>query len=154
MNIKIKIYFFAILFALSNFGFITHASAQAWTCRGNSVGLGPNGYLDRGQAINYGDMTIAHQNDGNVVAYHNGRAVWATNTAGRATTRLIMQTDGNLVLYGPSGAVWASYTFGTKYRYFLMYSKCGSTPGMVGIGNFLGPNQLFFSFRVLAEFYY
>lgn len=55
---------------------------------------------------------LVHQQDGNVVLYHNNVAKWATNTVGKITTRLIMQNDGNLVLYWGARALWASNTRG------------------------------------------
>jgi hypothetical protein len=152
MNTKFKFYFFAIMLALSNALFVSQASA--YDCYNQTgIHIGPNQSLYRGQSIGGGGMTIAHQTDGNVVAYYNGRAVWHTATGGRATTRLTMQTDGNLVLYGPSGAIWASYTFGSQYRYFRMYYYPGCGPVVLGIGNFYGTDNVFYAHKVLGSTY-
>jgi hypothetical protein len=101
------------------------------------LGLSHNQFLDRGQAIGIDNMLIAHQGDGNVVAYADGRAVWATGTAGRITTRLIMQSDGNLVLYGPGTVVWASNT--SRRDAFIMNRRCDATgaPSQVGLANLI-----------------
>ena len=51
------------------------------------------------------------QADGNAVLYaSNGKAMWATRTAGRGDSRLVIQNDGNFVLYdnSPNKAVWSS----------------------------------------------
>jgi hypothetical protein len=79
--------------------------------------LTANTVLGRGQQRTScdGRITLAHQGDGNVVVYdaaRGGRAVWATNTSGRATTVLVMQGDGNVVLYNGGQALWSSGTHG------------------------------------------
>ena len=52
---------------------------------------------------------FTYQSDGNVVLYRqDGGALWSTNTAGQATTRLTMQGDGNLVLYNGNSPVWST----------------------------------------------
>ena len=47
------------------------------------------------------------QGDGNLVLYDvvvsPWKVLWASNTAGQAVSRCIMQTDGNFVLYGYPG---------------------------------------------------
>lgn len=61
-----------------------------------------------------GNVHLTVQNDGNVVLYEGGTAIWASNTVGMggAGNILIMQSDGNLVLYDninlPRNALWAS----------------------------------------------
>jgi hypothetical protein len=51
------------------------------------------------------------QSDGNLVLYHvNNAPAWASNTAGKPGSYLIMQNDGNLVIYQPIVPVWASNT--------------------------------------------
>jgi Ricin-type beta-trefoil lectin domain len=55
---------------------------------------------------------LVFQNDGNLVIYSNGNAVWATGTHNTATNQLAFQADGNLVLYNSGKAVWASDTSG------------------------------------------
>jgi hypothetical protein len=79
--------------------------------------------LSADQRINSGDsltsingrVRLVMQYDGNLVLYRtdDGRALWASNTAGRSVTHTIMQGDGNLVAYGDDGhAYWASNTVG------------------------------------------
>jgi hypothetical protein len=51
-----------------------------------------------------------HQ-DGNFVIYGFPNAIWATNTAGRPDSTLIVQDDGNVVIYEPRPRpVWATNT--------------------------------------------
>ncbi len=42
---------------------------------------------------------LGNQGDGNLVLYHNGVAIWNSGTPGHGPSNLIMQDDGNLVLY-------------------------------------------------------
>jgi hypothetical protein len=79
--------------------------------------LGSNEVLNKGASLtsNNGVYSLACQEDGNLVLYLKGgaRALWASNTNGRAITGCIMQDDGNLVLYAHSGRpVWATGTHG------------------------------------------
>lgn len=62
----------------------------------------------------YGSEDIGYnmifQNDGNLVVYHNGNAIWNSNTQGSGS-RAAFQTDGNLVIYNRAGAaVFSSNT--------------------------------------------
>jgi hypothetical protein len=61
-----------------------------------------------------GRYTLAMQEDGNLVLYHNGKgALWATGTNGKNGFNAVMQTDGNFVLYDTHDhALWASGTNG------------------------------------------
>lgn len=63
-----------------------------------------------------GRFHLIHQGDGNVVLYQvvgaGLRALWASRTAGRISTSLVMQPDGNLVLYGPGTALFHTSTHG------------------------------------------
>jgi hypothetical protein len=52
------------------------------------------------------------QQDGNFVIYGFPNAIWATNTAGKPNSTLIVQNDGNVVIYEPTVPVWASNTAG------------------------------------------
>ena len=53
------------------------------------------------------------QNDGNLVVYNNGQAVWSTNTNGRGGFQAIVQDDGNFVVYNAfHKPLWASQTAG------------------------------------------
>ncbi len=61
----------------------------------------PGQVLNPGQSINSADgrFTFIYQNDGNLVLYRSGVALWASGTNGRGVGVCIMQADGNLVLY-------------------------------------------------------
>ncbi len=61
-----------------------------------------------------GEYTLAMQDDGNLVLYHNGKgAIWATMTNGKGGFNMWMQGDGNFVLYDTkSKALWNSTTEG------------------------------------------
>ena len=60
-----------------------------------------------------GRAELLYQGDGNLVLYVDGRALWASHTAGRAAGEAVMQGDGNLVVYdGARQPVWASGTSG------------------------------------------
>jgi hypothetical protein len=83
--------------------------------------------LTAGRSISAGTFLLAMQTDGNLVAYQNGQAVWASSfytgfsiPRGHATSGLncagcyaVFQGDGNLVLYNGSEApYWATMTAG------------------------------------------
>jgi hypothetical protein len=79
--------------------------------------LGPNGFLLQNDYLlsTSGRYQFILQQDGNLVLYDLGeshRAIWASNTNGRAVSKAIMQSDGNLVIYGFPDAIWASNTNG------------------------------------------
>src|SRR5262245_43720824 len=81
--------------------------------------LAPGAHVDSPS----GAFRFTHQGDGNLVLYRqgDGRALWASNTAGQPTTSLLMQVDGNLVLYGPGAhPVWASNTAGHPGNFFKL----------------------------------
>src|SRR5687767_14878107 len=60
-----------------------------------------------------GRAVLIYQNDGNLVLYVDGRAMWDSKTPGRTPGRAIMQGDGNFVVYDGVGALaWASGTAG------------------------------------------
>ncbi len=50
--------------------------------------------------------TLELQSDGNAVVYDRGRPLWWTGTSGAGAGSLVLQDDGNLVLYGARGAAW------------------------------------------------
>ncbi len=62
------------------------------------------------------------QDDGNLVLYRlsDHKPTWASNTAGKAVSKVIMQGDGNLVIYGYPGPVWASNTAGKVNSYCIV----------------------------------
>jgi hypothetical protein len=64
---------------------------------------------------NNGLLNLVMQGDGNLVLYRTqfGRALWASNTAGRPVAYTIMQPDGNLISYSADGlVVWQTATQG------------------------------------------
>lgn len=79
--------------------------------------LRPNQYLlsDNGWFV----WTL--QTDGNLVLYHNQRAIWSSQTTGLGGRQLTMQPDGNLVLYRDDGAaVWNTYSYGNLGAHFAI----------------------------------
>jgi hypothetical protein len=61
------------------------------------------------------------QNDGNLVLYGHGRAVWNSKTAGHSGAYLVVQGDGNIVIYDRSGkALWNTRTVGTGVNRLVM----------------------------------
>jgi LysM repeat protein len=72
--------------------------------------------LERGQSLTSrnGAYTLTLQDDGNLVLYAGGQAVWATGTNGQNAERLEVQKDGNCVLYTPDEPIWHSDTKGAK----------------------------------------
>jgi hypothetical protein len=79
---------------------------------GNTVLTASLGLFD-GQTISAGKYLLAMQNDGNLVVYGTGGALWNTGTVGNPGDWLILQSDGNLVIYDVQGnPVWASGTPG------------------------------------------
>jgi hypothetical protein len=67
-----------------------------------------------------GQYTLIMQEDGNLVEYGRGRALWASGTNGRAVSRVIMQSDGNLVIYGYPAAQWSSNTWNWPGAYLVV----------------------------------
>jgi len=87
--------------------------------------LGPGETLNRGDSLSSGNgvYSLVCQDDGNLVLYIKGghRALWASNTAGRAITGCYMQEDGNLVLYMHDGKpIWATGTHGHPGAYLVV----------------------------------
>lgn len=77
----------------------------------------PNQSLEVGDQLvsKNGWLKLVLQRDGNLALYRvqTDVALWASNTGGRAATKLSMQGDGNLVLSSVGGAAfWASGTEG------------------------------------------
>jgi O-glycosyl hydrolase len=57
----------------------------------------------------YGGDDLILQSDGNLVEYHGGTAVWASNTVGSGAVWLIVNNDGTLELYNSAGSqVWTN----------------------------------------------
>lgn len=78
--------------------------------------------LEKNQSLTSqnGVYTLILQEDGNLVIYTNGRAIWSSGTAGRAVSYAIMQNDGNFVIYGYPSAVWDTDTVGTRNPVLIM----------------------------------
>jgi hypothetical protein len=83
---------------------------------GNLVLYGPSGRAlwstDRLTSAWRSQEFVIFQGDGNLVTYGGGRAIWASNTAGRGGDHFEVQSDGNLVIYAGSRPLWASNTAG------------------------------------------
>ena len=58
------------------------------------------------------------QNDGNLVLYQGGGAIWNTGTYGQDCSAnqcvAIFQSDGKLVVYNGSAVLWSSGTYGNS----------------------------------------
>lgn len=80
----------------------------------SNVNLNPGQTLNAGQSLNNGTgcLLIVQANDGNLVEYCNGPAVWNSESVGYAGDYLAMQTDGNVVLYRNGQMVWTTATSG------------------------------------------
>ena len=91
--------------------------------------------LTAGQSLNDAQYQLIMQNDGNLVEYMEGTALWSSGTAGDAGDYLVMQSDGNLVIYSSTGiALWNAGTEGNAGDYvalqddsnLVIYSSGGS----------------------------
>ncbi len=83
-----------------------------------TITFAPGESLARGESIGCGSLVVAHQSDGNVVAYRDGFAFWYTATSG-PSTGFVMQGDGNAVLYDGDRPLWNSAT-GTPGSSFVI----------------------------------
>jgi hypothetical protein len=106
-----------------------------------SCGFGPPppppppscGALESGQSL-YRDQSVTscdgrtsftHQGDGNVVVYHDGRAIASTGIQDSSTNVLQMQNDGNLVQYAYGNRVlWSSNTPGHYGARLVVQDDC------------------------------
>jgi hypothetical protein len=82
---------------------------------GSLDALAPGQTLSSGQSLISRNVmnTLIMQNDGNLVLYGSGRALWFSGTGGSGATKLVLQDDGNMVLYKANGApVWWTGTGG------------------------------------------
>ena len=81
-------------------------------------------YSDESRTSADGRFHFYYQNDGNLVLYdENWSPLWASNTGGTTTGRVIMQADGNLVIYNASNvAVWASNTSNNNGAFLVVQS--------------------------------
>jgi hypothetical protein len=109
----------------------TSTGKIAWAAgRANADRLCTGGVLHAGQAL-YSPSEryeLTMQTDGNLVAYDNGKAIWASGTWGSGgADYLTMQTDGNLVVYTSSKlAIWTSGTQGTGSADYLVMQDDGN----------------------------
>ncbi|KAL5727881.1 hypothetical protein ACHQM5_001025 [Ranunculus cassubicifolius] len=89
-------------------------------CNAQST-LNVNGRLTREQSLINGVFRLTMQTDCNLVLYDNGRAIWATNTAGRGTgCSVVMRENGDLAVYLPNNApIWLSNTARGNANYYL-----------------------------------
>lgn len=110
-----------LVMILSVISIIFMFNVQCFTSAGQST-LYANEYLVRGQYLisNNGQYTLSMQDDGNLVLYGRGRALWTTNTNGLSVSKCIMQGDGNLVIYGYPQTLWASNTAGWPGSYLVV----------------------------------
>lgn len=75
-------------------------------------------YLNEGESLvrgqwlksNNGEYTLILQDDGNLVLYGRGKALWNTNTHGYPGSYLVVQDDGNVVIYIGRLAIWNTGT--------------------------------------------
>ena len=84
-----------------------------------------NEVLGTNQALYSSDgrSVFAMQGDGNLVLYHDGAPLWATNTGGGGA-QLVMQGDGNLVVYAGGQATWSSRTNGRGSAHVSVQTDC------------------------------
>jgi len=71
---------------------------------------------------NNGRFRLTMQNDGNIVLYKDGSALWSSHAAGQDVEYCVTQGDGNLVLYLQASGrpVWASNTAGNPGSFLVM----------------------------------
>ena len=109
----------------------TSASKPVWASGASKADqLCTNAKMSAGKYLHSasGQYKIAMQGDGNLVVYDNGKAIWASNTAGTGSANyLAMQGDGNLVVYTSGGKpVWASNTAGSGSGNHLIMQNDGN----------------------------
>ncbi|HEX4787930.1 MAG TPA: lectin, partial [Actinospica sp.] len=102
----------------------TRPTAPAGTSSGGGGGTGSGcGTMAVNQQITVnqsilscdGRFSLVLGGDGNLVLYEGSTVLWSAGTAGKASTRAVMQGDGNFVIYNGSGSpVWASNTAGNN----------------------------------------
>ena len=83
----------------------------------------PGEGLNSGTGLNSCDnrFHLAMQNDGNLVLYAPGGALWASNTGGIGPSSAVLQGDGNFVVYtGGFSATWNSGTWGQSVAHLLV----------------------------------
>lgn len=75
-----------------------------------------------------GKFELFLQNDGNLVLYKQGRAIWALNRYRPygVVRKAVMQTDGNFVLYEGSKVIWATNTYRSNRDAYLVLQNDGN----------------------------
>ena len=68
--------------------------------------------LHKGDFLECNGYHLTLQEDGNLVLYKNGGALWATGTNGKGADQLVLQQDGNLVLYNNEEPLWSTKSDG------------------------------------------
>jgi hypothetical protein len=70
-----------------------------------------------------GEYKLIMQGDGNLVLYHEGKALWSSETGGNPGSYAVMQGEGNLVVYDGSTATWNSSTWGFSGAYLVLQNE-------------------------------
>eukprot|EP01083_Nonionella_stella_P044574 119998_1 len=89
-----------------------------------SAGSGCFSNFDAGVYGTDDERHLVFQDDGNVVIYSDGDAVWSSDALNDSPGMLIMQDDGNLVAYTTSSvAYWATWFWGPEktFQAFVDY---------------------------------
>ena len=83
--------------------YINRIPGGDWAVCGDTLGRNVN--LDQGQWLQSGNgaYRLYVQSDGNLVLYHGGTAIWASNTVGRPVHHLKLHDNGCLALIDSSG---------------------------------------------------
>lgn len=79
---------------------------------GNLVLYGPSGRALWANNRFNSDFLVMQSDGNLVTYTNAGTPTWATGTNGRGGNRFVVQSDGNLVIYSSTRAVWASNTAG------------------------------------------
>ncbi len=88
------------------------AEQQRPAAQGDDMQPGEVLYPDQSITSASGRYRFIYQDDGNLVLYDGGTALWASGTDGRPVGVCIMQGDGNLVIYARGGdPIWSSDTW-------------------------------------------
>jgi cell wall-associated NlpC family hydrolase len=72
---------------------------------------------------NGGQYKLIMQGDGNLVLYHEGNALWSSETGGNPDSYAIMEGEGNLVVYDGTTAKWNSSTWGFPGAYLSLQEE-------------------------------
>ncbi len=87
--------------------------------------LAPGGTLSEGDYLESegGQYKLIMQGDGNLVLYHEGTALWSSETGGNPGSYAVMQGEGNLVVYHGATVTWNSSTWGFPGAYLSLQSE-------------------------------